>query len=90
MRGSETLWLPDKLCSMLGLPQGVRSWLLPSGRCSQGFQCQSVYFRHHYAMQVSGLFYKKINARGVCKPDDLALSVDCCSLHCAKSYFSVY
>ena len=88
LKDDTSLWQPEKLCALLQLPQGLTNWLIPSGRCSHKLQCQNVYFRHHYAMLVSGIFYKKIQLHGVCKPDDLALSIDLCSSQCAKSYFS--
>ena len=87
LQDSAKLWLPEELCSLLQLPLGLRSWLVPSGRC---LACQKVYFQYYFAMLVSGMFYKKLDARGRCKPDDLALWIGCCSSQCAMYYFSAY
>ena len=88
LRDNLVLWLPKKLCFMLQLPSGLEDWLIPSGKCSFHL-CRGAYFKHHYSMRTSGFFYKMLTA-GVCKPNSLALSIDCCSTQCAMYYFTAF
>ena len=80
------LWLPRQLCSWFHLPSGLEEWLVPVGKC---YRCRKPYFKHYCAVQVSGAYYVALT-RGVCKPANLALSVDYCSQHCANVSDNVY
>ena len=82
--------LQGDLCPLLGLPSSLGSWVIPQGRCSQG-ACTETYFFHFCAYHMPAKLYGSLAQLEVAPSHThLRLSVNFCSLHCAKLFLSSY
>ena len=82
--------LQGDLCPLLGLPSSLGSWVIPQGRCSRG-ACTETYFFHFCAYHMPAELYGSLAQLEVAPSHThLRLSVNFCSLHCAKLFLSSY
>ena len=82
--------LQGDLCPLLGLPSSLGSWVVPQGRCSQE-ACTETYFFHFCAYHMPAELYGSLAQMEVAPSHShLRLSVNFCSLHCAKLFLSLY